>query len=490
MNPKMMEAIKKSLGDDEFAALSKKIEEKGMMKVLGKELLVNKKLRKMMMETHKGGGDEKRLAGEVEDEFATRLKSHHNSSGVLDNYFKTKKFTEDEFLTKLKDEPKDVPRAIYVHTPYCDKICSFCNLNREQINGSLDEYAKYIADEFDRYGATRYMQARPFNVVYFGGGTPTVYKAYQLELILQSVNRNVDFVDDYEFTLETTLHNLNDEKIALMNKYGVNRLSVGIQSFSDAGRVFYNRTYNKEEVKRRIIDLKSKFNGEVCADIIYNFPNQTIEEVREDAKIIKELDLGSSSFYSLMVHEGSDLSKDLDKGRVKMQDKLSRERELHDVFVEELTNTDEYYSLELTKIAKRGRDSYQYIKVRNAGGDTLPIGVGAGGRVDNIGLFRMSKEMSFFVEKTEHYLTFEKLSGLMQFPLVEKSKVREILTDREYDVFQEKMKEFSEKKLLEIHENGYKLTHDGIFWGNNMSKALLKTMAETLFGKKLDGDKS
>ena len=206
----MMEAIKNSLGDDEFLTLEKKIKEKGMMKVLGKELLVNKKLRKMMMETHKGG-NEKRLSGEVEDEFSTRLKSHHNSSGVLDNYFETRKFTESEFLEKLKDEPKDVPRAIYVHTPYCDKICSFCNLNREQINGSLDEYAEYISREFDRYGATRYMQARPFNVVYFGGGTPTVYKAHQLELILQSVVRNVEFVDDYEFTLETTLHNLNDE---------------------------------------------------------------------------------------------------------------------------------------------------------------------------------------------------------------------------------------------------------------------------------------
>jgi len=479
-----MEAIKNALGEEEFGALSEKIEKKGMTMVLGKELLTNKKLRKMMMTSHKGSG-EKRLEKERENEFEIRLKSHHNSGGILDEYLESRKFTEEDFLKKMNEPPKDVPRVIYVHTPYCDKICSFCNLNREQINGNLDEYADFLVDEFEKYGKYRYVNFKPFNVIFFGGGTPTVYKTYQLEKILKSVRENIDLTEDYEFTLETTLHNLNDEKLEVLNRYGVNRLSVGIQSFSEEGRKFYNRTYGKTEVIRRLNELREKFNGEVCIDIIYNYPNQSMEEVVEDAKIIKELDLGSSSFYSLMVHQGSDLSKDLETGKLKMLENLKRERLLHDAFVEELTNTGEYYLLELTKIAKEGRDEYQYIKARNNGGDTLPIGVGAGGRVDDIGIFRMGKDLSFYTGKTVHHTAFDKLSGLMQFPTVEKKGVRNILNDSEYMLFSEKMGEYVGKELLTEDKDNYYLTPDGIFWGNNMSKALLRYMAEGLFKKKI-----
>ncbi|MGL4955461.1 MAG: radical SAM protein, partial [Cetobacterium sp.] len=122
--------------------------------------------------------------------FETRHKSHHNSSGLIGKYYPQRRITEQDFLNKLSEEPKDVPRAIYVHTPYCDKICSFCNLNREQLSGSLDSYADYLVGEFDKYGQYRYFKEKGVDVIYFGGGTPTVYKNDQLERILQSVNRN------------------------------------------------------------------------------------------------------------------------------------------------------------------------------------------------------------------------------------------------------------------------------------------------------------
>lgn len=414
--------------------------------------------------------------------FETRYKSHHNSSGLIGKYYPQRRVTEEEFLEKLKEEPKDVPRAIYVHTPYCDKICSFCNLNREQLSGSLDSYADYIVSEFDRYGEYRYFKEKSVDVIYFGGGTPTVYRSEQLESILQSVNRNIKFSKEYEFTLETTLHNLNDEKIELMNRYGVNRLSVGIQSFSDEGRKFYNRTYSKNEVTERLIQLKDKFNGEVCIDIIYNYPEQRIEDVIEDARIIKKLDLGSSSFYSLMVHEGSTLSHDIKDEKVKIQEDLKRERELHDAFVRELTKDGEYYILELTKIAKKGRDKYKYIKTRNFGGDTFPIGVGAGGNVDNISIFRMKKEMSMFVEKSDYQQRLDKFSGLFQFPQVSKNVVNELLTPEEKVIFEEIVSNLKDNNFIFETKEHYTLTEDGLFWGNNISREILTTVVEKTLG--------
>ncbi|MGL5088565.1 MAG: radical SAM protein [Cetobacterium sp.] len=415
--------------------------------------------------------------------FEIRHKSHYNSSGLIGKYYPQKRVTEDDFLNKLSEEPKDVPRAIYVHTPYCDKICSFCNLNREQINGSLDSYADYLVHEFDKYGQYRYFKEKGVDVIYFGGGTPTVYKNEQLERILQSVNRNIMFKEGYEFTLETTLHNLNPEKIEIMNKYGVNRLSVGIQSFSDKGRKFYNRTYTKLEVMNRLLDLKEKFNGEVCIDIIYNHPTQTIEDAKEDARVIRELDLGSSSFYSLMVHEGSTLSHDIKDEKIKLEENLKRERELHDAFVNELTITNEYYVLELTKIAKIGRDNYKYIKARSFGGDTFPIGVGAGGNVDDISVFRMKKEMGMFVQKSEYQQRLDRFSGLFQFPKVEKALVDEILTSEEILVLKDVMSELKNEGFLIEDETHYELTRDGLFWGNNISREIITTIVERTLNK-------
>ncbi|WP_297595925.1 coproporphyrinogen-III oxidase family protein [uncultured Cetobacterium sp.] len=410
--------------------------------------------------------------------FETRAKSHHNSSGIFSKYYPPERLSEEILLNKLSEKPKDVPRVIYVHTPYCDKICSFCNLNREQLNGSLDSYAEYIAKEFEKYGQYRYFKERPVDVIYFGGGTPTVYKNNQLEKILESIKKNIKLSEDYEFTLETTLHNLSDEKIETLNRYGVNRLSVGIQSFTTEGRKFYNRTYAKDETIRRLKDLKIKFNGEVCVDIIYNYPDQKIEDVRSDARTVKELDLGSVSFYSLMVHEGSALSKDIKEDRIKLDESLKRERELHDAFVEELTSDGDYYLLELTKIAKKGRDKYRYIKARSFGGDTFPIGVGAGGNVDDITIFRMKKEMAMFVEKSEHQQRLDRLTGLFQFPVIEKKIAEKFLIDGEKKIFEEIMTKLKDGGYVVENEKTYTLTEDGVFWGNNISREVLVRLVE------------
>ena len=214
--------------------------------------------------------------------FDKRYKSHHDSTGLISKYVPSEKADKSSFEAMLEIKPDDRKKAIYVHTPYCDKICSFCNLNRKQLDGSLDSYAEYIASEFDKYGQTTYFKESTFDVIFFGGGTPTVYKPKQLEIILQSIQRNVKLGENYEFTFETTLHNLTEEKLEVMMKYGVNRLSVGIQTFSERGRIFYNRTYSKNEVIERLKKLKNFFKGEICIDIIYNFPDQTIEEIIED----------------------------------------------------------------------------------------------------------------------------------------------------------------------------------------------------------------
>lgn len=401
--------------------------------------------------------------------FEKRFKSHHDSNGIVNKYIENIKVDSSKFEKLLATKPDDRKKAIYVHTPYCDKICSFCNLNRKQLDGNLDSYAEYIASEFEKYGKTVYFKESTFDVIFFGGGTPTVYKPKQLELILQSIKNNIKLAENYEFTFETTLHNLTQEKLELLQKYCVNRLSIGIQTFSDKGRIFYNRTYEKELVKLKIKNLKTVFNGDICIDIIYNYPNQTLEEIIEDAKIVKELELSSVSFYSLMIHEGSKLSQDIENKNISVKEDIKTDYSLYLNFLNEMLKENEYHVLELTKIAKNGGDNYQYIKVRNSGGDTFPIGIGAGGNVQGISIYRMSKDMIFYSQQSEYHYKFAKLSGIMQFPTIAKIDIKNLLTVQEYEHFITKMQEYEKKGILNITESEFKLTAVGIFWGNNLS---------------------
>ncbi|MGL4910295.1 MAG: radical SAM protein, partial [Cetobacterium sp.] len=143
-----------------------------------------------------------------------------------------------------------------------------------------------------------------------------------------------------------------------------------------------------------------------------------------------------------------------------------------------------YYVLELTKIAKHGRDKYKYIKARSFGGDTFPIGVGAGGNVGNFSIFRMKKDMTMFVEKSEYQQRIDKLGGLFQFPIIEKIAVNQILNFEEKEVFENLVKELKAEGYIDEDESNYKLTENGLFWGNNISREIITNIVEKTLGIK------
>ncbi|MGL4733442.1 MAG: radical SAM protein, partial [Fusobacteriaceae bacterium] len=244
--------------------------------------------------------------------FKERLKSHHDVKNIINSKIGRKLATPLALYRLLNSTPLEKDGGIYIHTPFCDKICSFCNMNRKQIDNDLEEYTEYLIKKMDKLGKKTYIQQKEFSVVFFGGGTPTIFKPHQLKKILTSLRENFLLREGYEFTFETTLHNLTDEKLHILQSFGVNRLSIGIQTFSDRGRKSLNRTYDQATVIRRVKEIKEKFKGLVCIDIIYNYLGETVEEVKEDARILTELNVDSSSFYSLMIHEGSHLSSVLD----------------------------------------------------------------------------------------------------------------------------------------------------------------------------------
>ncbi|QNM14376.1 MULTISPECIES: coproporphyrinogen-III oxidase family protein [Fusobacterium] len=413
--------------------------------------------------------------------FEIRYKSHHDVKNIITKLIPNKMVTPFSFNRVMKQKPKDSTADIYVHTPYCDTICSFCNMNRKKVDNNLDSYVQYLCKEFEKYKNRKYVQEKTIDTIFFGGGTPTIYSASQLETILSSLKNNFNISKNCEFTFESTLHNLTPEKLCIMEKYGVNRISIGVQTFSDRGRKLLNRTFDQKEVINRLKDIKKSYSGLICIDIIYNYLDETIEEVTKDAEIAIELGIDSISFYSLMIHKGSKISKDLENNKLSFDYHIRRDKELHNKFLE-VTLNNGFSLLELTKITN-GKDTYGYIQNINSCKDLIAIGVGAGGRVDNIEYYNMNKLISFYSQDSDFSYKAKKLSGLLQYPKVNLTEIRELTGDDIYPSILGILQECEREDFLEFFENSFKYTVDGIFWGNTIAAAIITKMIEEYKGE-------
>lgn len=399
--------------------------------------------------------------------FRKRYKSHHDVANILSKYTKKENATEKDFLNLLYQQNPSKQLGLYLHTPYCDKICSFCNMNRKKVDAELEEYHQYLCQQIEYYGQFPFCQSSELDVVFFGGGTPTIYSHRQLQNILQCLQKNFHFSSSYEMTFETTLHNLGVEKAKLLQDHGVNRLSVGIQTFSDRGRKILNRSFPKEESIQKLKELRKAFHGLLCIDIIYNYPEQSDEEVLEDIRIASELGVDSISFYSLMIQEGSEILKNISKESVEKFYDVKRDEQLHNLFYHEALQRG-YHLLELTKITN-GRDKYQYIRTHNL----LPIGVGAGGHIENISCYHMNKKMSFYSKTPEESIKMSQLSGLFQFDSFSEVELKE-LSGANYWKLRKKLEEYIQSGWLEYKNEQFFYTKNGVFWGNNINAELLE----------------
>ena len=217
------------------------------------------------------------------------------------------------------------PVSLYIHIPFCRRLCPFCCFNRYLFHE--DQARRYFIDlkkELEMYRQRGFA----FSGVYFGGGTPTVLMDELTGLI--KYLRGVFPVK--EISLETTPRELTPQNIELLKQSGVNRLSVGVQSFSDE----VLKTMGREngplaEVKERLMAAQGQFNT-VNVDFVFNFPGQTVEQFKADVVAFKEMKIDQATFYPLMA---SPHKKDAMERRFNRVDN-SRERQFYKVIMDQL----------------------------------------------------------------------------------------------------------------------------------------------------------
>jgi oxygen-independent coproporphyrinogen-3 oxidase len=192
--------------------------------------------------------------------------------------------------------------GVYIHIPFCTSICSYCDFckiyyNKKYINSYLDNLEIEIKNRY---------QDELVNSIYIGGGTPTSLSYQELERLL-NITKVFKTTSNLEFTIESNIDSLDEEKIKLLKKYNINRISLGVQSFNQKCLNILNRTHTKEDTINIINKLKHNGLTNINIDIIYGIIDD-IEVVKEDIKTFLTLDIPHISCYSLIIEPNTYLS--------------------------------------------------------------------------------------------------------------------------------------------------------------------------------------
>ncbi|OGN94797.1 MAG: hypothetical protein A2Y89_01080 [Chloroflexi bacterium RBG_13_51_18] len=231
----------------------------------------------------------------------------------------------DDSLVNAERLVKGQGISLYVHIPFCRSLCPFCCFNRYLFREDLARrYFIDLKQELEIYQGLGFS----FPDIYFGGGTPTVLMD-ELGDFIGHLRRQFDIK---QISLETTPRELTPQNIELLKKFGVNRLSVGVQSFDDKVLKTMGRINGPaEEVKGRLLIAEGQFDT-LNVDFVFNFPGQTLEQFAADVATFKEMGIDQATFYPLMA---SPHKKDALERKFNRVDN-SREKRFYDVILKEL----------------------------------------------------------------------------------------------------------------------------------------------------------
>lgn len=202
--------------------------------------------------------------------------------------------------------------GIYLHIPFCRQACHYCNFH---FTTSLRHKNEFVAALLNEIGLRReYLKDEPVETIYFGGGTPSLLEIDEVIAILTRIRSVFDVKDDAEITLEVNPDDINEEKLKAWKLSGINRLSMGAQSFFQEDLEWMNRAHNAEQAMQSIRLAVQHFDN-ITIDLIYGTPLLTDERWKQNVDLAISLGIPHLSCYALTVEPNTPLQKMIRLGR-------------------------------------------------------------------------------------------------------------------------------------------------------------------------------
>jgi len=239
--------------------------------------------------------------------------------------------------------------SIYIHIPFCDHKCIYCDfysiINYENVANYLLALKKEI-----EFFASEYSNDRQIISIFFGGGTPSLMEVNYIDEIISFIKKYFNLLPDAEITLETNPGTVDRSKLKEFREIGINRLSVGVQSFDEDDLKFLTRIHDSKTAINTINDAYNFGFENISLDLIFNLPNQTKEKWQKNLEIATSLPIKHISAYSLILEKGTILNKLVLDGKVKIQDE-THDAELYQLTIDYLANKN-FAQYEVSNFAK------------------------------------------------------------------------------------------------------------------------------------------
>ncbi len=243
--------------------------------------------------------------------------------------------------------------GIYIHIPFCKKKCIYCDFYSVAKSGYADRYAVAIGDELRM--RSKEIDLSQVTTIYIGGGTPSQMSFEQLQVLVDGIKRYVDFENIEEFTIEVNPDDVTVDYIKSASTLGVNRVSMGVQSFVDEELQMINRRHSSQQAIDAVQAIRDAGITNISLDLIYGLPGQTIDTWCYSVGTLLSLDIEHISAYNLSYEEGTLLTKKRDRGEIEEVDDDTCVK-MYEILVEKLQRAG-YERYEISNFSKPNRHS-------------------------------------------------------------------------------------------------------------------------------------
>ena len=240
--------------------------------------------------------------------------------------------------------------GIYLHIPFCKQACTYCDFHFSTLLKNKPELVKAICKEIEL--RKDYLATKKIESIYFGGGTPSLLSKEELQNIFTTLSNYFVWDKQIEITLECNPDDLTKEKLQELKTTGVNRLSIGLQSFNDEELKWMNRAHTAEESETCVKLAQNIGFDNITIDLIYGSKFQTIESWKQTLQKAIDLNVQHISSYNLTVEKKTKLGIDVLKGKEKeVDDEKSAEQFL---IMIEMLEKNGFIHYEISNFAKTG----------------------------------------------------------------------------------------------------------------------------------------
>lgn len=367
--------------------------------------------------------------------------------------------------------------GIYIHIPFCKQKCFYCDFcsfaNKNEMQG------KYVETVINEIKNITHKEKYTVTTIYLGGGTPSILNPNYIKNILQEIKSSFEILDDAEITIEINPGTVNEEKLKRYKEYGINRLSIGLQSANDKILKNIGRIHDYKQFEETFFYARKCGFKNINVDLMIGLPTQAIEDVKQTLEKIIQKNPEHISVYSLIIEEETIIEKLINENKLQLPDEET-ERIMYWTVVNELKENG-YNQYEISNFSKK---TYESKHNTNCWKQKQYIGLGTSAHsylnkkrysntnnieeyIKNIQENNISKNITIHEEQTEESTMNEYM--LLGLRMIQGININEFKKKFKIDPtikYKEILEKLQKENLIQITETSIKLTKQGIDFGN------------------------